>query len=73
MEEVAAAAGGSAAAAGGSAPITSEGDMPQKKFYRSRAHCNPLSFNETFDYPTRPDSPEGPLVAKCFLASAEAT
>lgn len=29
--------------------------MPQKKFYRSRAHCNPLSFNETFDYPTRPD------------------
>lgn len=37
------------------APITTEGDMPQKKFYRSRAHCNPLSFNETFDYPTRPD------------------
>jgi len=29
--------------------------MPQKKFYRARAHCNPLSFNETFDYPTRPD------------------
>lgn len=29
--------------------------MPQKKYYRSRAHCNPLSFNETFDYPTRPD------------------
>lgn len=37
------------------APITAEGDMPQKKFYRSRAHCNPLSFNEAFDYPTRPD------------------
>ena len=37
------------------APITSEGDMPQKKFYRSRAHCNPLSFNEAFDYPTHPD------------------
>mmetsp|Transcript_21763 Transcript_21763/g.37365 ORF Transcript_21763/g.37365 Transcript_21763/m.37365 type:complete len:312 (+) Transcript_21763:121-1056(+) len=43
--------GGTAAAA----PITSEGNMPQKKFYRARAHCNPLSFNETFDYPTRPD------------------
>ncbi|KAL7543974.1 hypothetical protein ACHAXR_013469 [Thalassiosira sp. AJA248-18] len=37
------------------AAITNEGEMPQKKFYRSRAHCNPLSFNETFDYPTRPD------------------
>lgn len=37
------------------APITNEGDMPKKKFYRARAHCNPLSFNETFDYPTRPD------------------
>lgn len=37
------------------APITSEGDMPQKKFYRSRAHCNPLSHNEAFDYPTRPE------------------
>jgi tRNA (guanine-N7-)-methyltransferase len=36
-------------------PITAEGDMPQKRFYRSRAHCNPLSFNENFDYPTRPD------------------
>lgn len=36
-------------------PITAEGEMPQKKFYRARAHCNPLSFNETFDYPTRPD------------------
>ncbi|KAL3793464.1 hypothetical protein ACHAW5_001639 [Stephanodiscus triporus] len=37
------------------APITTEGSMPQKKFYRSRAHCNPLSFNENFDYPARPD------------------
>lgn len=36
-------------------PITSEGTMPQKKFYRSRAHCNPLSFNEAFDYPTSPE------------------
>jgi tRNA (guanine-N7-)-methyltransferase len=35
-------------------PITAEGDMPQKKFYRSRAHCNPLSHNDTFDYPLNP-------------------
>ncbi len=32
-------------------PITEDGDMPQKKFYRSRAHCNPLSHNDTFSYP----------------------
>ena len=36
-------------------PITADGDMPQKRFYRSRAHCNPLSFNENFDYPVRHD------------------
>lgn len=35
-------------------PITAEGDMPQKKFYRSRAHCNPLSHNDTFEYPFHP-------------------
>ena len=34
-------------------PITQDGDMPQKKFYRSRAHCNPLSHNDTFEYPSR--------------------
>ena len=37
------------------APITNEGDMPQKKFYRQRAHCNPLSHNDNFSYPVRPD------------------
>jgi tRNA (guanine-N7-)-methyltransferase len=36
-------------------PITEEGNRPQKKFYRQRAHCNPLSHNDAFDYPTRPD------------------
>jgi tRNA (guanine-N7-)-methyltransferase len=36
-------------------PITREGDRPQKKFYRQRAHCNPLSHNDSFDYPRRPD------------------
>lgn len=34
-------------------PITKEGEMPQKKFYRSRAHCNPLSHNDAFEYPAR--------------------
>ena len=32
------------------------GDIkPQKKFYRSRAHCNPLSHNNSFNYPVSPD------------------
>eukprot|EP00934_Nitzschia_sp_Nitz4_P001847 Nitzschia sp. Nitz4//scaffold362_size15054//13434//14288//NITZ4_008903-RA/size15054-processed-gene-0.3-mRNA-1//1//CDS//3329549253//1847//frame0 len=35
-------------------PITVDGDMPQKKFYRQRAHCNPLSHNDAFEYPIRP-------------------
>lgn len=26
-----------------------EGQMPQKKYFRSRAHCNPLSHNDAFD------------------------
>uniref|UniRef100_A0A7S4W616 tRNA (guanine-N(7)-)-methyltransferase n=1 Tax=Ditylum brightwellii TaxID=49249 RepID=A0A7S4W616_9STRA len=30
--------------------------MPQKKFYRSRAHCNPLSHNDAFDYPIEPSA-----------------
>jgi len=36
-------------------PITEEGERPQKKFYRQRAHCNPLSHNDAFVYPVRPD------------------
>ncbi|DAZ92442.1 TPA: hypothetical protein N0F65_000226 [Lagenidium giganteum] len=28
---------------------------PQKKFFRSRAHCNPLSHNDSFEYPTTPE------------------
>jgi tRNA (guanine-N7-)-methyltransferase len=30
--------------------------MPQKKYYRSRAHCNPLSHNDGFDYPVHPSN-----------------
>lgn len=36
------------------APLTAEGEMPQKKFYRSRAHVNPLSHNNAYDYPVKP-------------------
>jgi tRNA (guanine-N7-)-methyltransferase len=35
-------------------PITLEGEMPQKRYYRSRAHCNPLSHNDSFEYPLTP-------------------
>ncbi|RYY82007.1 hypothetical protein EON63_14245 [archaeon] len=28
---------------------------PQKRFFRSRAHCNPLSHNDSFAYPLNPD------------------
>ena len=37
------------------APLTAEGVRPQKKFYRQRAHCNPLSHNDAFEYPLKPD------------------
>jgi hypothetical protein len=44
-----------AAAVAAFVPICQEGDRPQKKFYRQRAHCNPLSHNDSFEYPLRPD------------------
>ncbi len=28
-----------------------ENKMPKKKFFRTRAHCNPLSHNDGFAYP----------------------
>jgi tRNA (guanine-N(7)-)-methyltransferase len=36
-------------------PVTVEGERPQKRFYRQRAHCNPLSHNDAFGYPLQPD------------------
>ena len=42
------------AAAASAAPLTADGEMPQKKFYRSRAHVNPLSHNNAYEYPTKP-------------------
>lgn len=37
-------------------PLTAEGVRPQKKFYRQRAHCNPLSHNDAFEYPVNPSA-----------------
>jgi tRNA (guanine-N7-)-methyltransferase len=31
------------------AVTTAAAKGPQKKFYRSRAHCNPLSHNDSFE------------------------
>lgn len=30
--------------------------MPLKRFFRSRAHCNPLSHNDGFHYPLSPET-----------------
>jgi len=35
-------------------PITAEGERPQKRFYRQRAHCNPLAHNDSYEYPVCP-------------------
>lgn len=35
-------------------PITEDGTRPQKRFYRQRAHCNPLAHNDSYDYPITP-------------------
>ena len=32
--------------------------LPQKKFFRGRAHCNPLSHNDSFQYPLKPEEME---------------
>lgn len=36
-------------------PITEDGYHPNKRFYRSRAHCNPLSHNDCYEYPSHPE------------------
>lgn len=33
-----------------------EVSMPKKRFFRSRAHCNPLSHNDSFLYPINPQA-----------------
>ena len=39
-------------------------ELPQKKYYRQRAHSNPLA-DHNFDYPTDPDSMDW---NKCYLS-----
>lgn len=34
--------------------ITKDGEMPQKKFFRQRAHCNVLACNDSYFYPRSP-------------------
>ena len=36
--------------------------LPQKKFFRSRAHCNPLSHNNAVIYPKSPEYMDWNLV-----------
>ena len=38
--------------------LLDENNYPKKRFFRSRAHCNPLSHNDGFDYPETPDHAE---------------
>ena len=42
--------------------MTTKMELPQKKYYRQRAHSNPLA-DHTFDYPTDPDSMDW---SKCY-------
>lgn len=35
--------------------VLDERNMPKKKFFRTRAHCNPLSHNDGFAYPVSSD------------------
>jgi len=35
--------------------VLDENKMPKKRFFRTRAHCNPLSYNDGFAYPVAPD------------------
>eukprot|EP00947_MAST-08B_sp_MAST-8B-sp1_P000764 g764.t1 len=57
-EEAAPAAGGSSSASAASSSSSSSAKAPvqhpQKKHFRQRAHCNPLSHNDVFAYPRSP-------------------
>jgi tRNA (guanine-N7-)-methyltransferase len=39
--------------------------MPLKRFFRSRAHCNPLSHNDGFKYPLSPEAAGIVFTIKC--------
>jgi len=34
--------------------VDEKASMPRKRFFRTRAHCNPLSHNDGFEYPVSP-------------------
>lgn len=53
-------------------PITVDGDRPQKKFYRQRAHCNPLAHNDSYEYPLRPENMQWRTEALYPVAKAAA-
>lgn len=38
----------------GTAYLLDDHNMPKKRFFRTRAHCNPLSHNDGFKYPVEP-------------------
>ena len=44
--------------------------MPLKRFFRSRAHCNPLSHNDGFHYPLSPEA-AGDNLARHDIISSE--
>jgi len=46
--------------------ITADGERPKKRFYRQRAHNNPMSVNSSFETPLKPSdydwAPHYPLI-----------
>jgi len=55
------------------AAAAAESDLyPRKKYFRSRAHCNPLSNNDGFEYPARPQDLEWAALYPAYGAAAGA-
>ena len=44
-------------------------DYPQKRFFRSRAHCNPLSHNDAAPYPRTDSAAVRAALATCCGSS----
>ena len=55
-------------------PITADGERPQKRFYRQRAHCNPLAHNDSYEYPVHPSKMQwtNAITATTATSSADA-
>ena len=54
-------------------PITEDGTRPQKRFYRQRAHCNPLAHNDSYDYPISPVDMDWNRTSNLYPAAAAAS